>query len=82
MKKILKVKDHPNMIRDGFSKAILIDDQQARQNYINQRTIAASATESTEKLKEEVNSIKTDVQEMKDMLKNMIDRLHKYSDKG
>ena len=39
-RQVMKVKDHPTLFRDPDSKAILIVDQNARQNYINQRTIA------------------------------------------
>jgi SOS response regulatory protein OraA/RecX len=68
-KPILKVKDHPTLYRDPNSKAILVVDQTARQNYINQRTLAQNTANSTENLQQEMSSIKQELNELKDMLR-------------
>jgi hypothetical protein len=71
-KQILKVKDHPTLYRDPNSKAILVVDQTARQNYINQRTLAKKAVESTDNLQAEMSSMKQELSELKDMLRILV----------
>jgi hypothetical protein len=71
-KQILKVKDHPTLYRDPNSKAILVVDQTARQNYINQRTLARKAVENTDNLQSEMSNMKQELSELKDMLRILI----------
>ena len=71
-KQVLKVKDHPTMYRDPNSKAILVVDQTARQNYINQRTLAKKALESTDNLQAEMSNMKQELSELKEMLRVLI----------
>jgi hypothetical protein len=72
IKQVLKVKDHPTLYRDPNSKAILVVDQVARQNYINQRTLAQKTANSTESLEKEMYSMKQELDELKDMLRTLI----------
>jgi hypothetical protein len=65
---ILKVKDHPTLYRDPNTKAIMVVDQTARQNYINQRTLAQKTSETADNLKVEMSNIKQELGELKDML--------------
>jgi hypothetical protein len=69
---VLKVKDHPTLYRDPNSKAILVVDQNARQNYINQRTLAQKTANSTDSLQKEMSSMKQELGELKDMLRILI----------
>ena len=69
---VLKVKDHPTLYRDPNSKAILVVDQISRQNYINQRTLAQKAADSTENLQNEMSNMKQELGELKDMLRILI----------
>jgi hypothetical protein len=71
-KSVLKVKDHPTLYRDPNSKAILVVDQISRQNYINQRTLAQNAADSTENLQNEMSNMKQELGELKDMLRTLI----------
>jgi hypothetical protein len=71
-KQVLKVKDHPTLYRDPNSKAILVVDQTARQNYINQRTLAKKAVESTDNLQAELSIMKQELSELKDMLRILV----------
>ena len=73
-KHVLKVKDHPTLYRDPNSKAILVVDQTARQNYINQRTLARKALESTDSLQAEMSNMKQELSELKEMLHILIGR--------
>ena len=69
---VLKVKDHPTLYRDPNSKAILVVDQAARQNYINQRTLAQKSMQTAENLQEEMSNMKNELGELKDMLRTLI----------
>jgi len=71
-KQVLKVKDHPTLYRDPDSKAILVVDQVARQNYINQRTLAQKTANSTESLEKEMSSMRQELSELKDMLRILV----------
>lgn len=72
-KSVLKVKDHPTFFRDPNSKAILVVDQTARQNYLNQKALAQRTADSTENLQEEMNNMKQELTELKAMLRFLID---------
>ena len=75
-KQVLKVKDHPTLYRDPNSKAILVVDQTARQNYINQRTLAKKALESTDNLQAEMSNMKQELSELKEMLRGLIGKFN------
>lgn len=68
MKTYLKVKDYPGLVRDPVSKAIISVDQQARKNYINQKTIAEVSASSINEVKQEVGELKNELSEIKSML--------------
>jgi len=69
---VLKVKDHPTLFRDPDSKAILVVDQNARQNYINQKNIAQRNAQASENLQAEMSDMKQELGELKDMLRILI----------
>ena len=69
---VLKVKDHPTLFRDPNSKAILVVDQNARQNYINQRAIAQRNEQTSESLQAEMSNMKQELGELKQMLHILI----------
>jgi len=71
-RQVIKVKDHPTLFRDPDSKAILVVDQNARQNYINQRTIAQRNAQASDNLQAEVSGMKQELSELKDMLRILI----------
>ena len=71
-RQVLKVKDHPTLFRDPNSKAILVVDQTARQNYINQRAIAQRNEQTSESLQAEMSNMKQELGELKDMLRILI----------
>jgi len=71
-RQVMKVKDHPTLFRDPNSKAILIVDQNARQNYINQRNIAEKNAQASENLQAEMSDMKQELSELKDMLRILI----------
>ena len=69
---VLKVRDHPTLFRDPNSKAILVVDQTSRQNYINQRTLAQKAADSSDNLQNEMSNMKQELGELKEMLRILI----------
>jgi len=69
---VLKVKDHPTLFRDPNSKAILVVDQSSRQNYINQKVLAIKNQESNNELREEVNNLKSELEEIKSLLHKLV----------
>lgn len=73
---VLKVKDHPTLYRDPNSKAILVVDQDARMNYLNQRAIAKRNNDATEALKEEVAGLKDELNDIKNMLSLISNKLN------
>jgi hypothetical protein len=60
------------LFRDPNSKAILVVDQNARQNYINQRAIAQRNAQASDNLQEEMSNMKQELSELKDMLRTLI----------
>ena len=71
-RKVLKVKDHPTLFRDPNSKAILVVDQNARQNYIIQKRIAERNAQAADNLHAEMSNMKQELSELKDMLRILI----------
>lgn len=71
-KHYLKVKNHPSLLRDPNSKAIIVMDQTARQNYINQKTQAQRVAQTTDKLQDEIGSLREEINDLKDMLRTLI----------
>jgi hypothetical protein len=50
----------------------LIVDQNARQNYINQRNIAERNAQASDNLQSEMSNMKQELSELKDMLRILI----------
>ncbi len=74
MRNLIKVKDHPNLYRDADSKAIVVLDAKARSNYLNTKTIAAKSEESIEELSQEIKTLKNDVNDIKQLLFQLINK--------
>jgi len=78
MTEYLKVTDHPTLFRDPKTKAIMVIDQNARQNYINQRTLALNAVKGNEELKQEVDNLKNEISDIKSMLNQILNKFESY----
>lgn len=74
----IKVTDHPTLFRDPKTKAIMVIDQNARQNYINQRTLAQNAVKGNEELKQEVDNLKNEISDIKSMLNQILNKFESY----
>tara|TARA_S200002703_G_scaffold113509_3_gene99039 strand:- start:1268 stop:1474 length:207 start_codon:yes stop_codon:yes gene_type:complete len=68
MTQYIKVEGHDNLVRDKQTGAILNNDSSSYQSYMRQKQVKLSERNEIEKLKSEVG-------EIKDMLKVIIEKL-------
>lgn len=71
----VKVKDHTSLVRDASSGAVINTNQSDYERYIKQKRLFQernSQIDQINKHTEEINSIKTDLQEIKSMLLQMV----------
>ena len=72
--KIVKVEDDLNLVRDVETGAILFNNTAQYQNYVEQRKKLLSRNNQVEQQKEEINSMKNDISEIKGMLTALLNR--------
>lgn len=71
----IKIHDRPNLLKDPRTGAILNDDKSSIENYLAQKkAIAASRTavDNTNDLREKVEALSNDIQEIKNLLKGLV----------
>lgn len=66
----LKVKDHPGLVRDSASKAILNVDFDAHKEYTNKKAVQNKMIN----MSEEINELKQSMTEIKTMLSQILQR--------
>jgi len=66
-----KVEGHTNLIRDERTKAILNTNTNDYENYMKIKKIKQSESERVCNLENDVNSIKEDLNEIKNLLRNL-----------
>lgn len=71
MSEYLKVKDRPDLVRDGNSKAILNTDTMALNKYKEEREFKLKMV----KVVNEHEDLKKDVSEIKDLLNKILERI-------
>ena len=69
-----KVESHPELVRDEYSKAVTNIDNDAYTKYMNGAVVRKQRNATLESNTEEINSLKEDVSEMKDMLRQIISK--------
>lgn len=69
---LIKVKDHPGLYRDPVTKAIIVHDPVGRKSYHNQRAILEKTMVTNDILREEINTIKGEVEDVKSMLSDIL----------
>lgn len=72
--KTIKVKDDHNYARDPNTGAILLVNKSKYDNYIKQRQVAMKKKEEIDRHGEEINNLKQDISDIKEMLKMILDR--------
>ena len=69
-----KVEHHPELARDEYSKAVTNIDNDSYTNYMNGAMARKQRNAILESNTEEINNIKEDVLEIKDMLRHLISK--------
>ncbi len=75
--KYLKVKDERNLYRESNSKGIINTDNVALQEYKKSRELRNENTRKIRQYESDINSLKEEVTEVKDMLKVIFDKINK-----
>ena len=68
----VKVKDHPNLKRDPLSNGIINTNQSDYDEYIARREAANKAKESEVSMKEDLDNLKGEINEIKSLLKELV----------
>ena len=71
---IAKVKGHSHLIRDLKSQAIINTDSDAYARYMTRKAKQSKKDDEMRKVVREVNEIKTEMFEIKDLLKKVLDK--------
>lgn len=67
----LKVEGHPNLVRDEKTNAILNTDMNEYENYMKIKRLKDLERERMEHLENDMSNIKDDLQEIKNLLRNL-----------
>ena len=70
----VKVEHHPELRRDEWSKGITNVDTDAYTNYMNGATKRNQRNQTLEEHSREINTIKEDVSDIKDMLQQLLSK--------
>jgi hypothetical protein len=68
----LKVKDNDHLLRDINSNGIINTDETEYKNYVNSYIRKISSKNRIEELEQQVDEIKTDVKEIKDLILKLL----------
>ena len=71
---IAKVKGHTHLVRDLKSQAIINTDSDAYARYMARKAKQSKKDDEMRKVVREVNEIKTEMFEIKDLIKKVIDK--------
>lgn len=70
MKKI-KIKDEFNLFRDSSTNAIVNTDMQSYNNYISSKKTKEEESKKIESIENEIINVKNDLNEIKELLRNL-----------
>ena len=70
----VKVEHHPEMRRDEYSKGITNVDNDAYTNYMQGALARRQRNQTLEQNTKEINNLKQDVSEVKDMLRQLLNK--------
>tara|TARA_Y100001949_G_scaffold162789_1_gene156093 strand:+ start:76 stop:309 length:234 start_codon:yes stop_codon:yes gene_type:complete len=70
----IKVEHHPELRRDEWSKGITNVDNDAYTNYMNGAVARKNRNATLESNTEEINNLKEDMSEVKDMLRQLLSK--------
>jgi len=69
----IKVEGHDGLVRDPNTKAIINTNRDDYEKYKKQRETKLKEKEKVERIESDVNSIKNDLDEIKSILRSLID---------
>ena len=69
----LIVEDHPELIKDTYSKGIVSRDVSAYEKYMESALKRKERNSKLDETVQEINSIKNEMAEMKDMLRQLLE---------
>ena len=69
-----KVESHPELAKDEYSKGITNIDNDAYKKYMQSAVVRKERNTILENNTEEINNLKEDVSEIKDMLRQLINK--------
>lgn len=67
-----KVEGHKNLIRDENTKAVLNTNTKEYNLYLNAKRVKERENETVKKLEYDLNELKNDMDEIKNLLRNLI----------
>jgi len=76
MSKYIPVEGFAGLYRDSNSQAIINRDRSAYETYIAQRDAMQSKAEQFEQMKQELDNVKNDIGDIKDMLSTIVQKLN------
>ena len=68
----VKVKDHQNLLRDPLSNGIINTNKSEYDEYIARRDSAKKAKDSELTMKEDLDNLKSEINEIKSLLKELV----------
>ena len=74
MNDFLKVEGHDGLVRDMSSKAIINTNKKQYEEYVARRDAARRQKEQIERQAEEINNVKNDLSEIKELLLTLLSR--------
>lgn len=66
-----KIEDHPSLVRDSKTNAIINKDQVAYKNYVYNKEIKENQNNKIEKIESNLSELKTELEEIKNLLRNL-----------
>jgi hypothetical protein len=69
-----KVRDHPGLVRDQRSKAIVSEDSEALQRYLAERNYRQNLVHKNQGLENEIHTLRTEVSELKDLVRQLLEK--------
>lgn len=69
----IKVKDHTNLVRDQKTQAILNIDMKEYNNYMKIKQLKDNESNRVKKLESDVSGMKDDLNDIKNLLRSLID---------
>ena len=70
----LKVEHHPDLVRNSYSKGVTNVDSSSYENYMQAALKRRTRADAIEDNTNQINNIKQDVSEMKDMLQQLLSK--------